>query len=238
MASTPSFRLTPRRFQENLVAHEHELARGHQHQTHQDAGNDTCLEHIADVDVCLGSVEYHDDAGRDDGADNAGGCGDGGGEALVKTVVLHGLHLDLTQAGGVRRGGAGDACEHHTGQHVHVGQAAAYPAHQGKADVKYTLCNAAGVHQVASQNEKGHCQQREALDAADDGLGDHDQLQVVHQQSQDGGDAYREEDGEAQEEAYDKYAYDDQCLCCHVMSPPSFPVCSSPQSRRFFRSCR
>ena len=142
--------------------------KGNQHaaQAHQDAGNVTSHEQGGDGNTASnGGVNNECGGGRDQ---QAGGGGSNVGCCRVSGVIavffLNGA--DATAHGGSSsNGGTGQCAEQHVAQDVGLCHGAGDLANEQLGKVDQALGNTAVVHDVASQDEEGHSQQRERLNA-------------------------------------------------------------------------
>jgi hypothetical protein len=120
-------------------------------------------------------------------------------------MVLHGLDLDRAQPRGVGDGGAAHAGEDDRSHDIDMPEAALEPADQREREVVDAVGDAGVVHQVAGEDEEGHRQQREAVDAADHAVhhGERRQLaadQDVDQRAAGHRDGHRDATGHHQQE--------------------------------------
>ena len=100
-------------------------------------------EHGTDGGAGGHAVDDEGDAGGNDDADGTGGSADGGAEALVIALVLHGGDHECALGGGGGDGGAGDGGKEHTGDGGDHAQAAGDEAHERVEEVQDTLGDAA-----------------------------------------------------------------------------------------------
>ena len=156
-----------------IPAHDGEVKDHHHEQyAHQQAGHHAAHEQLVHTDAGYTSVDDQGDGGREDGSDDGGGRGDGAGEVLVIAVLFMASISMAPKPPASATAGAGHAGENDAGHHVGMAQAAGDPAHQLFGRIKDLLRDLACIHQVARQNEQGHCDQQERVDAADHLLAD------------------------------------------------------------------
>ncbi|MPM13103.1 hypothetical protein SDC9_59458 [bioreactor metagenome] len=146
---------------------------GHHPQTHDDAGKKARHEEPGHGDPGDGSVEDEGDARRDHRPDHGGRRHEGGGDRRVIAVVHHGLVLDLSEPRRVGHGGSGHTREDDAGDDVHLAQAPGNVPHHGAREAEDAPGDAAGVHEVAGEDEEGNGQEGEARGAEVHPVGQH-----------------------------------------------------------------
>lgn len=170
----------------------------HQRQTHQQAGDDTGLEHIADGGAGGYAVDDEWDGRRDDDADGTGCRRQRRGVALVVALLLHlGDHegADGGHGGGA---GAGDGGIEHGGKGGDGAQTAGEEADDVISQIQQALGDTAVAHEVAGQHEEGDGHQGEAVDAGEGVLRHHNGVDIGGKhQTQHGGKAHGDADGKA-----------------------------------------
>jgi len=139
----------------------------HQEERGQQAGHDPRQEQRAHRGVGDHAVEHHRDRGRHQRPDDAGRAGERAGELGRVAVLLH--RLDLEQAEPARVGDrrAGHAGEDQAARHVDVAEPAGEVPDERAREAVDALGHAAGVHGDAGEDEAGHGEQREGIDAAE-----------------------------------------------------------------------
>ena len=109
------------------------------------------------------SLENESDAGRDDGCDER--CPDIHGDRVPFRITPPD-HLGSQHAGfhgRVGNAGARDAPHQGRKDDVHLGEASPHVADQHVGEIEQPARDAGAVHEVAGQDEHGHCQQRKIL---------------------------------------------------------------------------
>lgn len=186
-----------------------------------------------------------DDRGRRR-RDEQPGRGRGDVDRGAESRVVAGLLLPLVQRAadrrGRRHGRTGQRAEQHVGQHVGVRQRAGDPAHRHQGEVDEPARDAAGVHEVAREDEQRHGQQREALDADVHLLPDDVGGVVPRQERQRGGergDPERHRDRHAREQQHEERAEQDGDRGQRThQSVPSVSIATSvTRSSQTFSSC-
>jgi hypothetical protein len=131
----------------------------------QQAGDRAGQEHPADREAGERADDDHRHRGRDHRPDGRGGGGDRGGEVGRVARPLHAGDHHAADRGGVGDRGARDAAEQQRARDVRLAEPAAHPADEGVGEAHDPPGDAAGVHQVAGEDEAGDRQQHEDVDA-------------------------------------------------------------------------
>ena len=115
-------------------------------------------------------------------------------------VGAHGPDLDGTEAGEIRQGCPGHAGEDDAAEDVDLGQATTHPADESAGESEDAVGEPSGIHQVAGEDEEGHGQQREAVDAVDHAGGNDCGRHPDHPDADHGGNAEGDRHRHAQQE--------------------------------------
>ena len=145
----------------------------HHQQGHQYARKDACQKQRSNAHIGHHAVNDERQTRWNDGTQSRRCSRDAHRKLRVVAMVFHGLDLNGAQARRVGNGGAAHAGKNHRANHIDMAQPTLEPADQGQRVVVNPVGDARVVHQVAGQNEKGHRQQRKAVDAADHAVNHH-----------------------------------------------------------------
>ncbi len=140
----------------------------HERQAEHESGQHACGEEAADGGVRHGGIDDHEDAGRNDGADERASCSEPCGVRPGKSLLLHGRNEDGAQCGGIRGGGAVDARQNDSSHYVDVAQTSPNRSHQKAAEIDETVRQARPVHQNARKDEEGDGHEGEHVHAAEE----------------------------------------------------------------------
>jgi hypothetical protein len=134
-------------------------------------------------------------------------------------MVAHRLDLDGAQAGRIGDRGAGHAGKNHRADDVDLPQPAAHPADQRHREVIDAPGDAGNIHQVAGQDEEGHCQQGKAFDAGDHALRhDHVRHRAGREDVQQRRRNHRQRHRQSQQHQHQERAYQDAHYAAPVPS--------------------
>ncbi len=127
---------------------------------------------------------------------------------------------DLAETGRVGHGRAGHAGEYDAAHDVDLAQAAGDVAHDGLGEAEEAGGDAAAVHEVAGENEKGNGQEGEAGGAVIHPVGQHGQkLVLAHEDEKgDGGHADGHHHRYVQHEKADEKDDDAECQHSFILS--------------------
>ena len=150
--------------------------------------------------------DHHRDRGRDDDAEAAGGCGDGGRVAALIAVVDHRRDHQEADRGRRGRAGAGDRAEEETGEHGRGTDAAGKGAGEALGERHQALRNAGGLHQGACEDEGGQGHQREGADRGERDLHELDRVVAEIEEGGQRRDAERHGDRRADQKKDEKGA--------------------------------
>ena len=138
----------------------------HTAQSHQNARNITGHKQGGDGDAAGHSGIHNEGRSRRD-QQACGGRGNVGCRRICRIIAV--LLLDRADTAAHGRGcchrGTGQRTEKHVAENIGLGHGAGNLADEKLRKVDKTLGDTAVVHDVARQNEEGHCQQREGLHA-------------------------------------------------------------------------
>lgn len=149
------------------------------HYAHQDAAQDSgeepSQEQAGNGDIGHGAVDDEGDARWDDGPDDGAGRGDRGGVFRLVAFIPHCRDHDSPDGGGIGRTRASDAGEEHRGHDGNVGQAPPHAPDEQVGEADDPLGDPAGVHDVPCQDEEGHREDQEGVQANEEALREQDQ---------------------------------------------------------------
>ncbi|MNI26410.1 hypothetical protein D3C73_801070 [compost metagenome] len=133
----------------------------------KNAGQHAGRQHVAHRHLRQNRIDDEHDRWRNDRPEHAGIGGEAGGEGLVIALLFHLRHHHLRHDGDLRGGRAEDRRDEHVGEQVHIGEPALHRADKGHRHVDDAAGNAAAIHHLADQHEKGDGDQAVIVDPAE-----------------------------------------------------------------------
>ena len=173
----------------------------HHRKAHQKARDRPGQEHLAHRDAGQGADDDHRHRGRDDRPDGRGGRRYRCREVCGIARLLHPGDHHPADRGRVRDRRSRDAAEQHGRAHIGQPQPAAHPADHRIGKPDDPLGDAAGIHQVTSQDEPRNAQQHKDIDAGVHLLWQRHERQVGIKHVSGRGDAQRHRHGQPKSEA-------------------------------------
>ncbi len=221
----------------------------------QDARHDAGEEQLRDRQAGRDAEDDEADRRRDDRPDDAAG----GDEPRGLGRIVAGLDHHRKQQRG-KRGRVGDGRARQRGQDARgedhdIAEAASYVPHQRERHVDDAFRQAAGVHDLACQQEERGGHQREAVGAGDEVLRDdlrvhhvelvherdaaHEQRERDRHSERHGAQKREQEDGDGHDGLRQRFlpADDPGPASCASTSPANSASTSSSDSRTWIRSC-
>ncbi|MPN19843.1 hypothetical protein SDC9_167216 [bioreactor metagenome] len=216
-----SFRPRVVPFFRNAVDHYHER------DTHENPGDEARRKKPSHRDIHRNTVDDHDNARRNDGADHRRRRGDRGAEVDVVAALFHGGDHDGAYGRRVSHRGAADAGKNHGRQDIGVGKAAPDMPHKAVGEGDDPGGGASPVHEIPRENEKGNRHERERIDSSKHPLR-HELHRHTHGENhRHAGHAEDQGKGYADYEAEKKYSRHEDRHC----PAPSFPFSAASSSR-------
>ena len=180
-----------------------------------ETGNNRRHPYLGDGEAGGQGIEDAGGAGRDQDAEEAGGCGEGRGIGLLIAALCHLFDHDLANGGEGGGGRAGQQTEGHAGQRGDRADAAADLAHEGVAPVNQRRGDAAVFHENAGQDEGRDRKEGEAVHGREGGLQERGVGVVAEDQQRDAADADAEGHVDLQEETGADEHDQEQEKCSH-----------------------
>ena len=202
--------------------------------THQNAGNDTRKEKLGDRDVGGNTEDDEGHGWRDDRGDDAAGGDETAGARNIVTGLCHHRDEDCGKGCGIGCGRAGNAGHDDGCNDGHDAETATDMTDERDCKVDDAAGQAAGIHQFASQDEKGNGKQGEGVRARDHVLGNDGGVEHAHvPHEHDAAEHQRERDGNANRHGSQQRA--DKNEKCHGISAPKAVRSSDsrPRTGRF-----
>ena len=151
---------------------------------HHEAGYDAADEQLGDRDVACHAHDDERQRRRNDRGDDAARCHEAHGRCLGVAGLAHHRIEDRHQGRRIGHGRAGEARQQDRGEDGHVSEPALAVPEVGGRKANDPCGEPAGRHDLAGHEEERDCQQREAVDAVQQRLGENiggEQIHLHHQ---------------------------------------------------------